>query len=179
MLWKLLAQKCVYFVFIFFVVVLTGCTLAPQAATPSVSSSASLDLSRLFEMEPNPKWSPDQVVKIQIEALGKNNETDRGIDLTFKFASPANKRFTGPLNRFTRMIKSNYSLMLDYQTADYEKVEIVGDKAIQRVRLTRVDGLVVVYRFDLSKQTDESCLACWMTDSVIVEGAYQLEQKQI
>jgi hypothetical protein len=45
---------------------------------------------------PNAQLTPDQVFKIQLEALRTNDENDRGIEITFRFASPANKRSTGP-----------------------------------------------------------------------------------
>ncbi len=48
----------------------------------------------LPQTEPDPSLSPQDVVSIQIEAL-RNNDTpyeNRGIEVTFNFASPANKR---------------------------------------------------------------------------------------
>ncbi len=46
--------------------------------------------------EPDPSLSPQDVVSIQIEALQNNDipYEDRGIEVTFNFASPVNKRMT-------------------------------------------------------------------------------------
>ncbi len=161
-------------------IILSGCSLTPQASTsPPPINVAPLDMSRLFEMEPAPELSPQDVVHIQIAALGQNNAEDEGIALTFKFASPSNKRFTGPLERFTRMIKSNYGLMLNYRKATFDEVIINGDEATQLVRLTDAEGIVVVFSFSLSKQTGDECTGCWMTDAVTIDEVYQSDDKQI
>ena len=118
---------------------------------------------------PNPALSPGQVVKIQLDALRANDTADTGIEIAFRFASPANKSNTGPLPRFASMIKQGvYALMLDYVDAEYEPVEIVGTRARQKVTLIGT-AQVVTYVFYLSRQKDAVCDGCWMTDAVGVE----------
>ena len=56
--------------------------------------AAPVGATHLPQTEPDPSLSPQDVVSIQIEAL-RNNDipyADRGIEVTFNFASPANKR---------------------------------------------------------------------------------------
>jgi hypothetical protein len=119
---------------------------------------------------PNAQLTPDQVVKIQLEALRTNDENDRGIEITFRFASPANKRSTGPIERFARMIKTTpYSWMINYHDVQFDPVIIEGIRAIQRVTIIAEDYTTVSYIFYLSKQTDGSCNSCWMTDAVFIE----------
>ena len=68
--------------------------------------------------EPNPKLTPGQVIAIQIKALRNNGKMpdDGGIAITFNFASPANRRMTGPLPRFIQMLKNPlYKIMLDFK----------------------------------------------------------------
>ena len=62
----------------------------------------------LPQTEPDPSLPPQDVVSIQIEALQNNDipYEDRGIEVTFNFASPANKRMTGPLERFKVMVRN-------------------------------------------------------------------------
>ena len=50
---------------------------------------------------------PAEVVKIQLEGLMNNdkNYKDSGIEQTWNFANPNNKKVTGPLDNFKRMIK--------------------------------------------------------------------------
>ena len=69
--------------------------------------AAPVGATHLPQTEPDPSLSPQDVVSIQIEAL-QNNDTpyeDRGIEITFNFASPTNKRVTGPLERFKVMVR--------------------------------------------------------------------------
>ena len=120
---------------------------------------------------PNPALAPDQVVKIQLEALKNNDSSDRGIEVVFRFASPSNKQNTGPLDRFSRMIKEPlYSPMLNHRSVEYDPVQIVGREAKQRVTLVDRRGNTISYVFYLSKQSDASCRDCWMTDAVTIES---------
>lgn len=121
------------------------------------------------ELQPNAGLSPDQVIKIQVEALQNNDDEDNGIEVTFRFASPANKNVTGPLARFKRMVKNPaYSPMLNHKLAEYGPLEIEGDIASQRVTIIGSNGEAIVYQFTLSKQSGPPCAGCWMTDSVII-----------
>ena len=65
-------------------------------------------------VKPNNSLEPHQVVKIQLRGLKYNDEPkkDNGIEQTWEFAHPYNKRYTGPLPKFINMIKSeNYKIM--------------------------------------------------------------------
>lgn len=118
---------------------------------------------------PAPSLTPSEVVRIQLGALRDNDESDHGIAITFRFASPSNKAQTGPLPRFAEMIKMGpYRLMLEYRDAEYEPVEIVEGAARQRVTLTG-STYAVTFAFYLSKQDLAECRGCWMTDAVTVE----------
>jgi hypothetical protein len=144
---------------------LVGCTLAPTPPAGAENADSLAD----DQLEPNPELSPGQVVKIQVEALQNNDEADTGIEITFKFASPANKRVTGPLNRFKRLVKNPlYRPMLNHKIAEYEPVEISGNTATQRVTIIGPNGKATVYLFSLSRQTEPPCIGCWLTDSVTV-----------
>ena len=118
---------------------------------------------------PRPGLLPGEVVRIQLEALRHNDEQDRGIEVAFRFASPANRETTGPLPRFIRMIKQGpYALMLDFRKASYGRVEVREEVARQRVTLTGADSRVS-YWFYLSRQSRAPFAGCWMTDAVFVE----------
>ena len=118
---------------------------------------------------PSPELEPAEVIRIQLEALRHNDEGDRGIEVAFRFASPANRENTGPLSRFIRMIKHGpYALMLDFRTARYGEVEVKGARARQRVTLTGRHARIS-YWFHVSRQSDPPWLDCWMTDAVYVE----------
>jgi hypothetical protein len=108
------------------------------------------------------------VIKIQVEALQNNDDQDTGIEITFRFASPANKQITGPLGRLKRLIKNPlYSPLLNHKSVEYSPLEISGDTATQRVTIIEANGKATLYLFKLSKQTGPPCAGCWMTDGVM------------
>ena len=135
------------------------------------TSSASLqnELSATDLPTPSTDYSPDDVVKIVINALANNNEPfdNAGIVITFSFASPGNKSQTGPIDRFIRMVKADpYGDMVDHSSSRFSEVAMDGNDAYQYVQLTTYDGSQVVYGFRLSKQQDGEFAGMWMTDAV-------------
>ena len=142
--------------------------LAPAAAFAQGGGVGDADpLSEA--LVPAPALSPVAVVRIQLEALRHNDEHDRGIEVAFRFASPANRANTGPLARFAGMIRNGpYALMLSFREADYGPVESRGVRARQRVTLADL-GSSVTYWFYLSRQSEAPYADCWMTDAVYVE----------
>lgn len=141
----------------------TGVTGVPLLA----SSSKGVDSDSVY---PNPRFSPADVVRIQVDALGKNDvpHENAGIEIAFRFASPGNKHVTGPLTRFIQLVSNPvYRPMLNHRKADYGKLEVEGTRAVQSVILTASNGERVGYLFALSRQQGGHCDACWMTDSVI------------
>ncbi len=125
--------------------------------------------SHLSLTEPDPSLSPEDVVSIQIEALQQNDTPyeDRGIEVTFNFASPTNKRVTGPLERFKAMVHSPiYGPMINHRSAEYVNVRVEGDLALVDVILQSQDGQYLGYRFRLSRQHDNRYEGSWMTDAV-------------
>ena len=68
-------------------------------------------------LKPNSQIKPSEVVKIQLTGLQKNDLEfkDSGIEQTWNFAHPNNKKVTGPLPNFKRMIKGDsYQMMLNH-----------------------------------------------------------------
>ncbi|MEM7031165.1 MAG: DUF4864 domain-containing protein [Chloroflexota bacterium] len=125
---------------------------------------------------PSPVYSPAEVVQIQLDALQTNNDNDDGIEIVFRFASPRNKRMTGPLRRFSGIIKGPaYRPMLGHQSALLEAPLIGTGEAQQRVRLIDQLGNEIIYLFVLTRQTEATCGRCWMTDLVIVESVTPIQ----
>ena len=124
----------------------------------------------LPQVEPDPSLSARDVVSIQIEAL-QNNDTpyeNRGIEVTFNFASPANKRITGPLEHFKLLVRNPiYGPMIDHLSAEYKNVKVEGDVAQIDVFLNSREGEYLGYRFILSRQHGNQYEGRWMTDAVI------------
>ena len=122
------------------------------------------------QTEPDPSLLPQDVVSIQIEALQNNDipYEDRGIEVTFNFASPANKRMTGPLERFKAMVRNPvYGPMINHRSAKYENLLVEGEFARIDVVLISKEGEYLGYRFILSRQHGNEYEGSWMTDAVI------------
>lgn len=139
----------------------------------SAAADARTDAAQL--PRPSADLQPGEVVRIVIDALAHNDVpyADAGIETTFGFASPANRVVTGPLDRFTRMVKSpTYGIMVNHIDSEFSEVVFAGDRAYQMVRLTAASGLSTVFAFRLGKQLDGEFEGMWMTEAVwpVAEG---------
>lgn len=122
--------------------------------------------------EPAPDLSPEDVVRAQLNALRDNGPDHDGIERTYQFASPANRRATGPLERFIALFRNpDYTPMLNHESADIDEVSVDGDRAVIPVTITQIDGSAFDYVFVLSEQTEEPYEDMWMTDAVLFEGS--------
>lgn len=118
---------------------------------------------------PNRDLSPEDVVSIQLEALRHNDSPSRdaGIATTFRFASPANRVATGPLDHFAQLVKTSaYSAMLNHKRVERGPMHVEDDEARQRVVVYSATGARVAYMFFLSRQHGGPYDGCWMTDGV-------------
>lgn len=137
----------------------SGGVFAPDTTPPPSMSTTPDSLP-----EPSPDLSPEEVVRIQVDALGRNDapHVDSGIEAAFRFASPANKRVTGPLERFRLLFAGP---MIGHDGARYSEVQQTDTEARMGVMLS-TDAGPVGYVFRLSKQTQAPHQDCWMTDAV-------------
>ncbi len=120
--------------------------------------------------EPNPEWSPRDVIAIQLQALRHNNSPrpDTGIRVAFLFASPANKVVTGPLDRFCTLVKSPlYAPLINHQQATFESLIIQNLVARLSVTILSADGDRIPFVFILSRQPAGRYSHCWLTDAVL------------
>jgi Domain of unknown function (DUF4864) len=115
---------------------------------------------------PKPELTPGQVVEIQVEALQYNDRPskDAGIATTFQFASPTNREATGPLERFTLIVKGPaYRPLIGHRIAGYSPTVERGSLAVRLVTIVAADGQAIDYLFQLSKDPKSGC---WFTDGV-------------
>lgn len=147
------------------------CTLLSLLFIALVARSASANEDNL--LHPGTDITPQQVVRIVIDALGTNGQSDQdaGIATVYRFASPGNRANTGPLSRFTTMIKRGFSDMLDHQGSRFDEMEITGDIAVQAVWLLQPSGEEVGYAFQLGLQSSGEYAGMWMTDAVMPLGS--------
>ena len=123
-------------------------------------------------LQPSADYTPQEVVQVIIDALGENAATqnDAGIATVYRFASPGNRANTGPLSRFTTMIKSGFADMLDHRGSRYDTMEVTGDVAVQAVWLLLPSGQEQGYAFQLGRQSSGEYAGMWMTDAVMPLG---------
>ena len=125
---------------------------------------ASYDIENAY---PEPKLKPNDVVRLQLLAMQQNDDSDFGIEVTFRFASPANKIQTGPLKRFISLVRNpSYLPLLNHTNATFLELTVEEDFAVQDVIITTSKGERIGYRFRLSIQKGPLYPGCWMTDSV-------------
>jgi hypothetical protein len=125
--------------------------------------------AQIPDLNPGPEMSPEQVVQYQISALQHNDDPvpDAGIERAFRFASPKNKEFTGPLARYAQIVKGPaYSSLLNCLSSSVVGSTASPGTAAVYVRIVTSNGRRVAYVFILSKQIEGEFANCWMTDSV-------------
>ena len=144
--------------------------LAAFAVWAALASLGPALSQALEKTRPHASLSPEMVVRIQMEALGENDtpHADRGIEIAWRFASPDNKTFTGPLDRFKTMIHGAiFAPMLNHKSVEYENLRVDGARAQLDVIVLTRENRYVGSRFGLSRQKGPACVGCWMTDSVV------------
>ena len=121
-------------------------------------------------LEPNKDILPSEVVKIQLTGL-QNNDTyfkDGGIEQTWNFAHPNNKRVTGPLDNFKRMIKSDsYQMMINHLSHTITEVGSSDKWAQFEVIILDKNKIYHKFNWQVEKYTVDGTLKdCWMTTMV-------------
>ena len=121
-------------------------------------------------VEPSSKIEPYQVIKIQLNSLMKNDNPrkDSGIEQTWNFAHPENKKYTGPLPHFKMMIKGkSYQMLLNHLSHTITEVGS-GDKWAQfEVIILDQEKIYHKFNWQVEKYTMEGPLKdCWLTTMV-------------
>ena len=121
-------------------------------------------------LKPNSDIKPSEVVKIQLSGLQKNdlNFKDSGIEQTWNFAHPNNKKVTGPLPNFKRMIKSDsYQMMLNHLSHTITDLGSTDKWAQFEVIILDKNKIYHKFNWQVEKYTDDGLLKdCWLTTMV-------------
>jgi|TARA_B000000437_G_scaffold132637_1_gene96155 hypothetical protein len=121
-------------------------------------------------IKPSSDIEPNEVVKIQLSALMKNDfpNKDSGIVQTWEFAHPNNQRVTGPIERFKNMLKTDsYSMLLNHTT--HEVLEVYKSDKVATFQVTVLDKEKKYYKFKWQVEKykiDGSLKDCWLTTAV-------------
>ena len=130
----------------------------------------SVSISKAELVKPNSEIKPSEVVKIQLLGLQKNNDEfeDSGIQQTWNFAHPNNKKVTGPLDKFKRMIKGDsYQMMINHLSHTITKLGSGENWAQFEVILLDKDKIYHKFNWQVEKyETDGPLKDCWLTTMV-------------
>ena len=119
---------------------------------------------------PNNSILPADVVEIQLVALMNNDKKfeDSGIEQTWNFAHPNNKKNTGPLPNFKMMIKGNsYQMLLNHISHTITEVGSSDNWAQFEVVILDKEKIYHKFNWQVEKFTLEGPLKdCWLTTMV-------------
>ena len=121
-------------------------------------------------IKPRSDINPNEVIIIQLKGLQNNDLSykDSGIEQTWNFAHPDNKKATGPLPNFKKMIKGiSYKMMIDHISHTVKQIGR-GDKWAQfEVIILDKDKIYHKFNWQVEKYTlDGSLKDCWLTTMV-------------
>ena len=121
-------------------------------------------------VKPDSKIKPDEVIKIQLKSLMKNDvpSKDNGIKQTWEFAHPNNQRFTGPLDNFTKMIKGDsYKMLIGHIGHEISEIDNDNKKALYEVIILGPEKKYFKFRWQVEKFLEDGPLKnCWLTTVV-------------
>ena len=129
-----------------------------------------ISLSKADLIKPRSDIKPAEVIKIQLNGLQKNDDNykDSGIEQTWNFAHPNNKKNTGPLLNFKMMIKGrSYQMLLNHVSHTITEIGS-GDKWAQfEVVILDKEKIYHKFNWQVEKYTVEGPLnGCWLTTMV-------------
>ena len=131
---------------------------------------ATISFSEAELLNPSSTITPKEVVKIQLSGLQQNDLEfkDSGIEQTWNFAHPSNKKVTGPLNNFKKMIKgASYQMMIDHLSHTITEVGSSNKSAQFEVIILDKNKIYHKFNWQVEKYAEEGSLKdCWLTTMV-------------
>jgi hypothetical protein len=130
----------------------------------------SISFSSAEILNPDSAISPKEVVSSQLSGLQKNDfkYKDSGIEQTWNFAHPNNKKVTGPLGKFKRMIKgASYQMMIDHLSHTITELGSSDKWAQFEVIILDKNKIYHKFNWQVEKYTLDGILKdCWLTTVV-------------
>ncbi|MFT5656234.1 MAG: hypothetical protein ACI9XU_001961 [Arenicella sp.] len=118
---------------------------------------------------PSAELQPGDVVQIVIDALSNNDYPfpDAGIETTFNFASPSNKVQTGPLQKFTQLLKGPvFNQMINHRDSTLSDLILDENKALRLVQIISENNKTLYFAFRLGLQQKGDYAGMWLTEAV-------------
>ena len=123
-----------------------------------------------YDKTPSPELSPKDVVEIVLGSMANNDspKPDAGLQQAFEFASPSNKRTTGPFWHFKAIVEQPaYAPLINHTRRALGEPEFAGNNTASiPIMVVGSNGEVAGYLWSLSKQSGGDYQDSWMTDSV-------------
>ena len=121
-------------------------------------------------IKPSNSIKPAEVIKIQLIGLQQNDleYKDSGIEQTWNFAHPNNKKVTGPLSNFKRMIKGDiYQMMINHLSHTVTELSSSDKWAQFEVIILDKNKIYHKFNWQVEKYTMDGDLKdCWLTTMV-------------
>tara|TARA_B100000900_G_scaffold121662_1_gene102662 strand:+ start:656 stop:1138 length:483 start_codon:yes stop_codon:yes gene_type:complete len=121
-------------------------------------------------IKPNNGIEPLQVVKIQLRSLKNNDQIykDAGIEQTWEFAHPNNRKYTGPLEKFKNMLKGeSFSMLLNHKEHKISEIFLSDDVATFEVIILDINKEYFKFKWQVEKFDKNGPLKdCWLTTAV-------------
>ena len=125
---------------------------------------------RSFWLTSSPLLKPDQVIAIQLSALNNNDDPYKnfGIEQTWEFAHPENRKFTGPLENFIKMMySSSYVKMINHKKHKIKLIQTADQIAFFFIEIIDKNGTKLGFNWIVEKVLIKGeFYNCWMTSSV-------------
>ena len=130
----------------------------------------STSISKAELINPSSDIKPAEVVKIQLTGLQNNDLRfkDSGIEQTWNFAHPNNRKVTGPLDNFKRMLKGDsYQMMIDHLSHTITQLGSSDKWAQFEVVILDKNKIYHKFNWQVEKYTLEGAFKnCWLTTMV-------------
>ena len=130
----------------------------------------SISISKAELINPSSDIKPAEVVKIQLTGLQNNDSRfkDSGIEQTWNFAHPNNRKVTGPLDNFKRMLKGDsYQMMIDHLSHTITQLGSSDKWAQFEVVILDKNKIYHKFNWQVEKYTLDGVLKdCWLTTMV-------------
>ena len=127
-------------------------------------------LSKAELQKPNSDITPSEVIRIQLLGLQNNDNEfkDSGIEQTWNFAHPNNKKATGPLDNFKRMIKGDsYQMMINHLSHTITQLQSSEKLAQFEVIILDKEKIYHKFNWQVEKYIEDGPLKdCWLTTMV-------------
>ena len=129
-----------------------------------------ISISKAEILKPSSDINPKEVIKSQLTGRQKNdlNFKDSGIEQTWNFAHPNNKKVTGPLSNFKKMLKSDaYQMMINHLSHTITQLGSSDKWAQFEVIILDKNKIYHKFNWQVEKYTEDGELKdCWLTNMV-------------